>query len=150
MQTDKTPTYAVPLKDAEQWVTNWVSANTEGKTLDPTDMRAFLVHREDFIELLRQYDTEYVRLYMGRRKDVDSDGQLKACLLMVSATRQGTIDPKASDPDLIVDLIGQVMIQEGDTTQEANYQVFDFSQICPPMCDPTSPLFIGEPDARCQ
>ncbi|MEZ0609292.1 hypothetical protein ACAW74_12285 [Fibrella sp. WM1] len=150
MQTDKTPTYAVPIEDAEKWVTNWVDANTDGKTLDPTDMRAFLVHREDFIELLRQYDTEYVRLYMGRREDPNSDNQLRACLLMVSATRQGTIDPKSPDPDLIVDLVGQVTVLNGDKAQEANYQVFDFSQICPPMCDVNSPLFIGEPDARCQ
>ena len=89
--------YSVPLETAQKWISNWINGDPGGKPLVPTDMRAFVVHREDFIELLAQHDTEFIRMYVGRRDDSDT-GQYQPCLMLVSACRQKDIDPKAPNP----------------------------------------------------
>jgi hypothetical protein len=133
--------YSISLEEAETRVSNWIDAGPT--TIYPTDMRAFVVHREDFTALLAQQDTEFVRLYVGRKKKEDSEG-MESCLVLVSAARQSDIIPDG-DPEIIMDLIGKVTIRE----QTFIYEIYDFSRPCPPICDVASPLFIGEADERC-
>ncbi len=140
--------YSIPLETAQKWITNWIEAEPGDKPIDPEDMRAFLVHRADFVELLAQDDTEYIRMYMGRKEDPKT-GELHPCLVLASAARNGDVHPEAPDPDRIIDLVGEVVIGTGDQTIVEDYDVFDFSSGCPPYCDTTSPLFIGEADERC-
>lgn len=133
--------YSITLPEAEERVTNWIEP---GPTIiDPTDMRAFVVHREDFVELLNQQDTEFIRMYIGRKAKDVGEG-MEPCLVLVSAARESDIIPDGN-PEIIMDLIGKVVI-EG---QSFNYDIYDFSHPCPPMCNDTSPLFIGEADERC-
>lgn len=140
--------FSVPVKTAQKWITNWINADPSAQPLSPTDMRAFLVRRADFVELLAQDDTEFIRLYVGRKEDIKED-RMRPCLLMVSAAYQGDIDPSAPDPSLIVDLIGPMTVTKGFVQQEETYEVFDFSQPCPPHCNPESELFIGPADETC-
>lgn len=133
--------YSIPLQDAEKRVTNWVDAGPT--TIDPTDMRAFVVHREDFVELLAQQDTEFIRLYIGRKSKDDGEG-MEPCLVLVSAARESDIIV-GGNPEIIKDLIGKVTVKDKTFT----YEIYDFSRPCPPICDVTSPLFIGAADDRC-
>ena len=107
-------------------------------------MRAFVVRREDFVELLAQRDTEFIRLYMGRKEQEDElgSGKLRPCLLLVSAAYRHDVHPDAPDPNTIIDLVGDVVIGTGEDTVEDSYEVFDFSKPCPHYCDDESPLFI--------
>lgn len=133
--------YSVPLDVAQDRITNWIDADPD-KPVKPTDMRAFVVRREDFVELLAQHDTEFIRLYLGRKAAPNNENQLHPCLLLVSAAYQHDVYPDAPNPDEIIDLVGKMVIGTGDNTVEKTYEVFDFSQGCPPYCDPDSPLFI--------
>lgn len=140
--------YAIPVETAQRWVANWIEADPGDKPVDPKDMRAFLVHRADFVELLAQDDTEYIRMYLGRKEDPKT-GELHPCLVLTSAARNGDVHPEAPNPDHVIDLVGEVVIDSGGQTRVEDYEVFDFSSGCPPHCDPESPLFIGEADERC-
>lgn len=144
--------YSIPLTTAEQWVSNWIDAEPN-TSLRPDDMRAFLVRKQEFLEILAQFDTEYIRMYVGRKPlDGSATGAdtLQPCLVLVSAARRGDVGPVADgkNPDDVIDLIGAMNPEPQQTA--VNYQVFDFTQSCPPYCDTDSPLFIGEADDRCQ
>ncbi len=138
--------FSVPLEVAQERITNWIDADPD-KPVKPTDMRAFVVRREDFVELLAQRDTEFIRLYLGRKEVPNDADRLHPCLLLVSAAYQHDIHPDAPNPDEIIDLVGKVVIGTGENAVEKTYDVFDFSQGCPPYCDPDSPLFI-RPDNK--
>jgi len=136
---DQLVPFSVPLAEAQKRVSNWINADPASDTLNPAQMRAFVVNRMDFKELLEQHDTEFIRLYIGM-EDVKDTHKRRPCVLLVSAVRQGDIDPKAPDPDLIVDLIGTKK-PKIDASEE-DYHVFDFSKPCPTYCDEDSPLFV--------
>lgn len=140
--------FSVPLETAQTWVSNWIDADPTGKSLDPTEMRAFVVRRADFVELLAQQDTEFVRMYVGRKEEKDA-GRMRPCLLLVSAAYEKDINPDKSDSNHIIDLIGTMTVTAGEEKEEETYQVFDFSHGCPPDCDPGSALFIGQTDEPC-
>lgn len=141
--------YSVPLEVAQKRIANWIDVDPD-KPVDPAGMRAFVVRREDFVELLAQHDTEFIRLYVGRKEQENEagNGQLRPCLLLVSAAYQHDVYPDAPDPDTIIDLVGKVTMGIGDELVEETYDIFDFSKICPPECDEDSPLFIG-PATNC-
>lgn len=122
--------YTIDLPTAQERVAAWI--NPGPTEIDPTQMRAFVVHREDFKEMLEQYDTEFIRLYLGRKHN-DETGQMEHCLVMVSADYD-----KGSDT--IKDLIGDVDVHG----EPHHYDIYDFSKPCPPICDTSSELFIGE------
>lgn len=140
--------FSVPLETAQHWITNWIDADPNAAPLDPTEMRAFVVRRADFVELLNQQDTEFIRMYVGRKENLD-EGRMRPCLLLVSAAYQKDIDPTAPAPDEIVDLVGTITINTGAVATEATYDVFDFSRPCPPHCNEDSPLFIGQANENC-
>ena len=135
--------FSVPLEKAQEWITNWIDADPKGQSLNPADMRAFVVRRADFVELLAQDDTEFIRLYVGRKEE-PQEGRMRPCLLLVSAAYQRDIDPTAPDPDMIVDLVGPMTVSVNDDAVEETYDVFDFSKPCPPNCNEDSPLFIHQ------
>lgn len=127
--------YTIDLATAKERVAAWIEPGpTE---IDPTQMRAFVVHREDFQEMLSQYDTQFVRLYLARKHN-DETEQMEHCLVMVSAEQ----DEKS---EVIKDLIGDVVVDG----QPHHYDIYDFSHPCPPICDSASVLFIGEGAADC-
>ncbi|CAN5124850.1 hypothetical protein BH09BAC4_BH09BAC4_02900 [soil metagenome] len=138
--------FSVPVDTAQNWITNWIDADPAAKPLDPTEMRAFVVRRADFVELLAQHDTEFVRLYVGRKEQLDED-RMRPCLLLVSAAYEKDINPDAPDSDVIVDLVGPMTITDGDAATQQTYEVFDFSRPCPPHCNEDSPLFISQTKA---
>ncbi|OIN59194.1 hypothetical protein [Arsenicibacter rosenii] len=153
---------SVPVPLAQEWIGNWINANADGERLDPREMRAFVVRKADFVELLNQVDTEYVRLYVGRKKETnEATGleHLRPCLLLVSAaTRKDVMTVnEGQDPDTIVDLIGEMTVTNpastiDDPAETYDYQVFDFTRPCPPRCDDESDLFItrdGEDKSFC-
>ncbi len=142
---------AVPLSQAQDWVTQWIDTNTIGNTsFKPTDLRAFVVRRSDFVQLLAQTETEYVRMYIGLKPNPDSKNGQEPCLILASAAVKGTtmLHYEGDDKDNIIDLIGEQKVynlREGIEVSE-NYQVFDVSRPCPPICDPKSPLFVPSAD----
>ncbi|MBO2011381.1 hypothetical protein [Hymenobacter negativus] len=146
-ESDWTP-LSIPLDLAQKWVTSWIDADAQGAAIDPTEMRAFVVRRADFMELLAQQDTEFIRMYVGRKEDPEID-HLRPCLVLVSAAKQKNVQPDAPQPELIVDLIGPTIINQDGIVTDVDYKVFDFSHCCPPECYTESPLFIGAPDERC-
>ncbi len=147
--------YSIPLKTAEQWVSNWIDADPK-TPVRPDDMRAFLIRKQEFLDILTQFDTEYIRLYVGRKPLLTAEtgsgsgtDPLQPCLVLVSAARRGDVGPVAGgkNPDDVIDLIG--VMNPTRPLEAVNYQVFDFTKACPPDCDTDSPLFIGEADERC-
>lgn len=141
---------AVPLDDAQSWVNNWINANTISKeAFKPTDLRAFVVRRSDFVELLNQVDTEYVRMYIGLKPDSDSASGFEPCLVLASAAVKWTTVPETTaydgpDRDNIIDLIGEesVFSMKQNQLVTSDYNVFDITRPCPPICDPSSDLFV--------
>lgn len=133
----------VSESDAEAWVNNWINPTDRNGVVQPTQMRAFAVHKEELIAVLQQLETEFVRMYIGRRVHED-DGQMHPCLLLVSAAyAQELSNPGTTDPVEIVDLIGSY--PNGafkDNPTPTTYLVYDFSKPCPPRCNPQSPLFV--------
>lgn len=142
--------YSVPLEVAQKRIANWID-NDQSEPVKPAQMRAFVVRREDFVELLAQHDTEFIRLYVGRKEEDDEPvgNQLRPCLLLVSAAYQRDIDPTAPNPDQIIDLVGKMPTGNEGQGAEETYDVFDFSRICPPICDEDSPLFVGKDTHPC-
>ncbi len=145
--------YSVPLKTAQERVTNWIDKGVQAESISPKEMRAFLVRKEDFVELLAQLDTEFIRMYIGEKETeegVAGKKRMRPCLLLVSAAHRKDVGPvpEGKDPNQIIDLIGVMPGNEGDAEKE-DYQVFDFSRTCPPVCDEDSPLFIGRADEHC-
>lgn len=95
----------IPLELAQEWAKNW-------RTKQPDNVKAFLIPREDIIELYNniiEKDGQDVRGYLGIR----DDGEYK--MMFVS------VDSKGND-----------MIELG---------IYDFTQPCPEYCDTTSPLY---------
>ncbi len=142
---------AVPLADAQTWVSNWINADpANDPDFKPSDIRAFVVRRSDFVELLDQPDTEYVRLYLGLKPNADTKTGFEPCLVLASAAVKGTTIKhyEGDDKDTIIDLIGEQTVYDMATDNEArgDFRVFDVSRPCPPICDPLSPLFIAAPD----
>ena len=136
----------VPLEEAQSWASNWINSPEPPK---PTDMRAFVVHREDFMEMLKQSDTEYARIYVGMKPNTENDSKLEPCVMIVSAALKWTTVPETSkyagpDKDVIIDLIGTqtVFDMAKNVSVTEDYQVFDASHPCPPICDPFSPMFV--------
>lgn len=146
-QEDEWKSVAVPLDDAKTWVSNWINADpAKDPKFKPSDLRAFVVRRSDFVELLNQTETEFVRMYIGFKPNADTKSGQEPCLVLASAATKWTTQPnyEGDDRDTIIDLIGEQTvynIQEGKEVSEY-YQVFDISRPCPPICDPKSPLFI--------
>lgn len=142
---------AVSLSDAQEWVTNWINANpANDPSFKPSDMRAFVIRRSDFAELLDQPDTEYVRLYLGLKPNADNKTGFEPCLVLASAAAKWTTikNYDGDDKDTIIDLIGEQTVYDMATDSEARgtFRVFDVTHPCPPICDPLSPLFIPAPD----
>lgn len=138
---------AVPLSDAETWVSNWINADpANDPDFKPSDLRAFVVRRSDFVELLNQTETEFVRMYIGFKPNPDTESGQEPCLVLASAAVKWTTQPnyEGEDRDTIIDLIGEQTVYNIEKGEEVrgNYQVFDISRPCPPICDPRSPLFI--------
>lgn len=150
-QENEWQSVAVPLADAQSWVSNWINANpANDPDFKPSDIRAFVVRRADFVETLAQPDTEYARIYIGLKPNPDTKLGYEPCIVIASAAVKGTIikDYDGDDKDDIVDLIGEQTVYDIATGKEikGDYQVFDVSRPCPPICDPKSPLFIPAPD----
>ncbi|WP_460948621.1 hypothetical protein [Spirosoma daeguense] len=144
--------YAVPLATAQDWVTNWIDSDSKelSAPTPPAAMRAFLVRRAEIVELLNQLDTEFIRMYIGKKPVEDENTgkkHIRPCLLLVSAAYRKDVDPTSEkDPNTVIDLIGQMNVEK--VHAEQNYNVFDFTHVCPPQCDDESPLFIRK-DKSC-
>lgn len=146
--------YSVPLEVAQERVANWIDRDLDAAPINPTEMRAFLVRREDFVELLAQHNTEFVRMYIGRKhteEGLSGEKRMRPCLLLVSAAHRKDVGPvpAGEDPDQIIDLIGHRVGGDSVGSADEDYQVFDFSRTCPPVCDEDSPLFIGKANEHC-
>ena len=150
-QENEWQSVAVPLADAQSWVSNWINANpANDPDFKPSDIRAFVVRRADFVEMLAQPDSEYARIYIGLKPNPDTKFGYETCIIIASAAVKGTTikDYDGDDKDDIIDLIGEQTVYDIATGKEVrgDYQVFDVSRPCPPICDPKSPLFIPAPD----
>lgn len=136
----KKDNYKIPLLEAQTWCKNWIHLKDKEKDLaenekyNPKEMRAFLIAKEDLLELFEQVeDAQYVRFYVGIQDKKESDDKIKKIphLLMVNA--------RGSEPKNAKDVVGQ----EGDgTTASVSAPVNDFSHPCPRMCDEDSPLYV--------
>ncbi|MEZ4903410.1 MAG: hypothetical protein R2822_17420 [Spirosomataceae bacterium] len=92
-------------------------------------------------------------MYIGIKPNPDSKNGQEPCLVLVSAAVKGTTIPgyDGDDKDMIIDLIGEQTVYNIATGKEVttDYEVFDFSRPCPPICDPESPLFVPVEGESC-
>lgn len=131
----KNDPYKIPLKTAQDWCSNWINLKEKEESLNenekykPKDMRAFLVAREDLLDLFDQApDANFVRFYIG----LQEDGTKKIPhLLMVNAEGESPATAK----DLISD-------DAGDDAALVENPVNDFSHPCPNTCDQSSALYV--------
>ncbi|SOE23921.1 hypothetical protein SAMN06298216_4294 [Spirosomataceae bacterium TFI 002] len=136
----KKDNYKIPLLKAQTWCENWIHLKDKEKDLaesdkyNPKEMRAFLVAKEDLLELFEQVeDAQYVRFYIGIHEETEKYDKVKKIphLLMVNA--------RGTEPKNAKDVVGE----EGDgTTAVEGAPVNDFSHPCPQICDTDSPLYV--------
>ena len=129
--------YKIPLAQAQNWCKNWINLKENEANLsqeekyNPKEMRAFLVAKEDLLDLFDQApDAQYVRFYIGLNEQTKT-GKKEPHLLMVNA--EGDSPKKAKD------LVGPDA-EEG--LASASEPVNDFSHPCPSICDTSSPLYV--------
>jgi len=111
----------INLQTAQTWAKKW--RKVEGNYNEHHEVHAFLIPKEDIIQLLEQ-GVDAVRAYIG----VDENNVEKLMIV-------GTLYNAATD--IYKDMLP-------NQTPEGN--IYDFVSPCPPCCDPTSPLNI--PDIR--
>jgi len=129
---------------AKECVNNWINPSGREGTPSPAAMRAFAASKAELQALLDQIETEYVRMYIGRRVHVE-DGLMHPCLLMVSAVLNKDLPvPVTDDPEEeIIDLIDTYPVGAAPGSPgSVTYLIYDFTKPCPPRCDPSSKLFV--------
>lgn len=113
---------AISLQTAQKWAKRW--AKKEGHYNKHHELHAFLIPKVDLVEVLTE-GVDAVRAYIG----VNDEGVEK---LMIVGTK---LDPKTG---VYVDLITNQGV--GEKSQAAEDDIYDFTDPCPPVCDPNSPL----------
>lgn len=113
-------TNAISLKEAQRWAKRW--SKEEGNYNKHQHVHAFLIPKKDILEVLVE-GIDAVRAYIG----VDDNGVEK---LMIVGTKFD------SSTGIYVDMISQ-----GDGVNKEVDSIFDFTEPCPPACDPKSPMF---------
>ena len=108
----------ITLQEAINWTTNWRSAPS-------TSARAFLIPIQDLqgaiAEIQGQTDSPMARAYLGIDNGVE-----KLVIVGTQKDRNG----------VYVDLLPTA----GEAAGTGANSIWDFSQPCPPECDPNSPL----------
>lgn len=127
--------YKIPLAQAQEWCKNWIdlkekeSELAEEEKYNPKEMRAFLVAKQDLLDLFEQApDAQFVRFYLGLK---EGKGKKTPHLLMVNA--------EGDSPKTAKDLVG---IDSEEGFGSSTMPVNDFSHPCPSVCDSSSPLYV--------
>ena len=94
-----------------------VTWTTAWQTANPNSIKAFKIDIAEVNDMLKEVGTTSIRLYFGLDNGVE-----KLALVAVDANGQDIINPTV-----------------GAQTISGTY---DFCEPCPPVCDPSSPLFI--------
>ena len=114
------PINAIPLKTAQKWANRWTKR--EGNYNKHHQVNAFLIPKVDLLEVLAE-GVDAVRAYIG----VDDTGLEK---LMIVGTK---FNPETGIyVDMISGTLGNSAVGEDN--------IYDFTEPCPPACDPESPL----------
>jgi hypothetical protein len=111
---------AIPLKTAQKWAKRWTKK--EGDYNKHHNLHAFLIPKADLLEVLAE-GVDAVRAYIG----VDDNNVEK---LMIVGTKYNP------ETGIYEDMI-TVGVGSGTAMQD---DIYDFTQPCPTMCDPNSPL----------
>ncbi len=126
--------YKIPLSTAKEWVKNWLDFDLHQVKIQPSEMKAFAVRRQDIQDLWNQSeDANWMRMYIGL--ELLDTGVYQPHLLMVNAIGPEDVSPVTRLK--IKDLINYDPAALADG--EGQY-VNDYSKICPPYCDPDSEL----------
>jgi hypothetical protein len=124
--------YKIPLKTAKEWINNWLNFDLSQIKIQPKDMKAFAVRKQDFQDLSNLApDANWIRMYIGL--ELLDSGKYQPHLVMVNA-----IGPE--DVDALTRLEIKDLVDYNPTTQTDELFVNDFSKVCPPYCDPESEL----------
>ena len=106
----------ISLETAQSWAKRW--RKEEGDYNAHNELHAFLIPKEDLSQVLAE-SPDAVRAYIG----VDENNVEK---LMIVGTR---LNPETN---VYVDMLPGKSMAGGD--------IYDFTNPCPPGCDPESPL----------
>lgn len=120
----------IPLPTAQSWAQEWRSEESTYNKYN--ECHAFLIPAEDLTAVLEeiggQTGPKYVRAYLG----VEPTTQTEKLMIV------GTKPEVQKDGSIIYrDLINGYTPTDGVST---DYGIYDFTQPCPPECDPKSPL----------
>lgn len=132
--------YKIPLKEAQDWCRNWINLDEAQAGMDEkdkhktTDMRAFLIAKEDLKELFEQVpDARYVRFYVGLHDEEGKDGKTKKIPHLL------TVNARGDSPKNARDVVGP----QGDNSMDGDdVPVNDVSHPCPRTCDEDSPMYV--------
>jgi len=108
----------IDLQTAQEWAAKW--RKEEGTYFEHYKVNAFNIPLEDLTQLLKE-PLDGVRAYLG----VNDDNTAK--LMLVGTTYD-------ADTDTFYDMLPK----EAKTKKQG--EIYDFTNPCPPGCDPTSPL----------
>ncbi|GAB3503295.1 hypothetical protein [Emticicia fontis] len=123
--------YKIPLKTAKEWVNNWLDFDLHKAKIQPSEMKAFAVRKQDLQDLSNLApDANWIRMYIGL--ELLETGVYQPHLLMVNAVGPEDVSPATRLK--IKDLINY------DPASLTDQYVNDYSKICPPYCDPDSEL----------
>lgn len=114
------------LNDAVTLTQNW--RKKQASSGKPHFVKSFRVSVAELKEVMNQADTDYVRFYLG----LDSNDFER--LILVSVKEQNDTKIVQGEQQHGKDLYGKI--------NDVEYQIFDFSKPCPPICDPESTLDI--------
>jgi hypothetical protein len=122
----------ISLKKAQKWAKRWVKK--EGNYNKHHKLNAFLIPAIDLKELLEEGGT-HVRAYIGVQKiksEKKGDKPTYVEKLMFVGTK---LDPVTG---VYLDMIS--LGNEDINAAAAADDIYDFTEPCPPACDPSSPL----------
>lgn len=122
---------SITIKEAIDWTKTWRDSNYA----EHHKCKAFNIPKEDLIEVLREDGVESIRAYMGIKTTTNKEGKLtyeeKLIIVGVNEFNKDIISSTSSNNKIAP-----------DGFPEAS-GVYDFSEPCPNLCDPDSPLNDG-------
>ncbi|PWG05701.1 hypothetical protein [Polaribacter aquimarinus] len=116
----------ISLKTAKKWAKEW--RDDEASYNKYFECRAFNIPKKDLIEVLQEDGVESVRAYIGVEKlKIEGENVFIEKLMIVGVDKNGK--------DMLT-----LSSEDADVLDPEGGGIYDFTDPCPEVCDPKSPL----------
>ena len=136
---EQLPENQINLTTAKAWTKEW--RDIESDYNEYNECNGFLVPLADLKEVVAEMAKlppslvpQYVRAYLGVEVNNDIEPSVKTEKLIIVGTKPGGI---VDDRQVYIDMISDDL---GNPVSGGGGGIWDFTNPCPPWCDPNSPL----------